>query len=101
MVFSVISSTVSTTRSMALGGIFLAPGSRKRDAVESLIMKRGTAAGFGGGFVSGAMMNWRSTINVLGPSVFGGMYAYGEIHRIAYFPRKPDTQIRGANGTNI
>jgi len=68
---------LSASASMWLGIVFGAPGGRKRDAAESLIMKLGAEAGFGNGFLSGAMMNFRAVINVIGPLLFGGLYARG------------------------
>merc|ERR1712050_390673 len=53
-------------------------GGRKRDAVESLIMKIGSDAGFGKGFLSGCLMNWRSVINIVGPLIVGSVYSYGK-----------------------
>jgi hypothetical protein len=49
-------------------------------------MKRGADAGLGGGFVSGAMMNWRSTVNVIGPTFFGALYAYGSARNFPGLP---------------
>ena len=62
---------------MWLGLMLAAPGARKRDAVEAIIMKRGKEAGFGGGFISGSLMNWRAVINVVGPVLFGSCYVFG------------------------
>lgn len=62
---------------MWLGLVFSIPGARKRDAVEALVMKTGSDAGFGKGFISGALMNWRAVINVVGPLLFGSVYTYG------------------------
>jgi hypothetical protein len=66
---------------MWLGLLFAIPGARKRDAVEALIMRKGAAAGFGKGFVSGSLMNWRAIINIIGPLVFGSMYTYGRARK--------------------
>lgn len=60
-----------------MGFILSIPGGRKRDAVESLIMKHGNEAGFGNGFISGSMMNFRAIINIFGPILFGSLYAQG------------------------
>merc|ERR1712048_354404 len=65
------------TASMYLGIIFGAPGGRKRDAAESLIMKIGNQEGFGNGFISSSMMNFRALINIAGPILFGSLYAWG------------------------
>merc|ERR1712151_1196059 len=54
------------------------PGGRKRDAIESLIMKLGNAEGYGNGFISGSMMNFRAIISIIGPLTFGTMYAWGK-----------------------
>ena len=42
-----------------------------------MVMKNGAEAGFGKGMLSGALMNWRSVINVLGPLIVGQGYTYG------------------------
>jgi len=57
--------------------LFGAPGGRKRDAAESLVMKLGNQEGFGNGFISGSMMNFRAIVNVLSPPVQGYLYAWG------------------------
>eukprot|EP00912_Choanoflagellata_sp_UC4_P001381 UC4_evm2s856 len=62
---------LGSTAGMVLGLLFSLPGARKRDAIEALVMKHGSDAGFGKGFISGALMNWR------GPLVFGSLYTYG------------------------
>jgi hypothetical protein len=62
---------------MWFGLLFSIPGARKRDAIEALIMRKGAAAGFGKGFISGSLMNWRAVINIIGPLVFGNMYTFG------------------------
>lgn len=62
---------------MIMGVIFAAPAGRKRDAVEALIMTLGQERGFGNGFVSSAMNNFRSIPNVLGPLLLGSAYAWG------------------------
>jgi len=67
-----------TTAAMSMGIVLSAPGGRKRDAVESLIMKIGGEAGFGNGFISGSMTNFRAIINILGPLLFGTAYAWGK-----------------------
>ena len=54
-----------------------APGGRKRDAVEALIMKHGSDAGLGKGFVSGSLMNFRSIVNIVAPAFFASMYQLG------------------------
>lgn len=40
-------------------------------------MKKGAEAGYGRGFLSGSLFNWRSVINIVGPLVFGTLYAFG------------------------
>ena len=62
---------------MWLGLVFAIPGARKRDAVEALIIQRGAEQGFGRGFLSGSLMNWKSVINIIGPVLFGSLYTYG------------------------
>lgn len=68
---------MSADSSMWLGLLFAIPGARKRDAVEALVMKIGAQEGFGKGFISGSLMNWRAVINVVGPTLFGTMYNFG------------------------
>lgn len=68
---------LSSWASMYLGILFGAPGGRKRDAAESLIMQLGAKEGFGNGFISGAMNNFRAVINIIGPTLFGRIYARG------------------------
>eukprot|EP00041_Stephanoeca_diplocostata_P014775 m.278994 g.278994 ORF g.278994 m.278994 type:complete len:447 (+) comp19795_c0_seq1:198-1538(+) len=68
---------LDNSMAMWIGLMISGPGARKRDAVEAMIMKRGRDAGLGGGYVSGCMMNWRACINVLGPVLFGTLYAHG------------------------
>ncbi len=60
-----------------LGLIPAAPGGRKRDAVEALIMKHGAAAGLGKGFISGSLMNFRAIVNTIAPAFLAQMYAWG------------------------
>ena len=55
---------------MWLGLIPGAPGGRKRDAVEALIMKHGGKAGLGRGFLSGSLMNFRAIVNIAAPAFF-------------------------------
>lgn len=62
---------------MYLGLLFGMAGGRKRDAIESMVMKVGLKEGFGGGFLSGALMNWRAITNMVGPLVVGSIYVYG------------------------
>ena len=55
-----------------LGLLFAIPGARKRDAVESLIVKLAAEEqGFGKGFISGSLMNFRAILNIAGPYLFG------------------------------
>jgi hypothetical protein len=68
---------LSPDAGMFLGVLFAAFGARKRDAVESLVMSHGAEQGFGRGFLSGSLMNWRAVVNVFGPLAFGQAYAYG------------------------
>lgn len=68
---------LGSTACVCLGMAFSAPGGRKRDAAESLIMKLGAEAGFGNGFISGSMMNMRALVNVLAPLYFGWLYNVG------------------------
>lgn len=70
-------SWLSTYVHMYLGVLFAAPGGRKRDAAEALIMKIGQEEGFGNGFLSGAMMNFRSITSIIGPLLLGSAYAWG------------------------
>lgn len=72
-----LSSMLPNNAIMYLSVFFGAPGGRKRDAAESLIMKIGSERGFGNGFISGSMMNFRAVINILGPVLFGSLYAWG------------------------
>lgn len=65
------------TAIMYLGMFFGAFGGRKRDGAEAMILRIGSDAGFGNAFMSGAMMNFRAIINVLGPLMFGSLYAWG------------------------
>jgi hypothetical protein len=67
---------------LSAGLLFAIPGARKRDVVEALVMKIGAAEGFGKGFISGSLMNWRAVINVVGPMLFGTVYNWG--HRNNY-----------------
>mmetsp|Transcript_74435 Transcript_74435/g.166995 ORF Transcript_74435/g.166995 Transcript_74435/m.166995 type:complete len:449 (+) Transcript_74435:111-1457(+) len=74
------------TLSAYLGVLFAAPGGRKRDAAESLIMRIGNQAGFGNGFISGCMNNYRALINVIGPVMFGSLYAWGSKRKLSGLP---------------
>jgi hypothetical protein len=71
------STVLSSSAAMWLGLVFAIPGARKRDAVEALIIQRGAEQGFGRGFLSGSLMNWKSVINIIGPVLFGSLYTYG------------------------
>lgn len=66
---------LSSSAAMWLGMVASAPGGRKRDAAEALIMSLGSEAGFGRGFLSGAMNNWRALVNIVCPLLFGWFYA--------------------------
>lgn len=74
-------SLLGANLSVWLGLVFGAPGARKRDAAESLIMKIGAEEGFGNGFTSGAMMNFRAIVNVIGPLLFGSLYAWSSKYK--------------------
>jgi MFS family permease len=63
---------------MWLGLVAAIPGARKRDVVEGLIMSEGTKEGFGKGFLSASMNNWRAVVNTLGPLFFGVVYNWGQ-----------------------
>jgi len=63
---------------MWLGLVAAIPGARKRDVVESLIMQEGTKTGFGKGFLSGSLMNWRAVVNTISPLFFGQVYLWGQ-----------------------
>ena len=63
---------------MWLGLVAAIPGARKRDVVESLVMQEGTKAGFGKGFLSGSLMNWRAVVNTISPLFFGQVYLWGQ-----------------------
>lgn len=69
---------VRTPLTWALSIMFLIPGARKRDGIEGALMLLGDEAGFGRGFMSGAMMNWRAVFNVITPVVLGYIYAWGK-----------------------
>merc|ERR1712113_871507 len=64
----------SAAAAMVIGVIVGIPGGRKRDAIESLIMKLGNGEGYGNGFISGSM-NFRAIITILGPLIFGSLYS--------------------------
>jgi len=70
-------SFLSPSGAMYLGLAFGIPGGRKRDGVESLIMKVGNELGFGNGFISSSMMNLRALVNVIGPLLFSALYNLG------------------------
>mmetsp|Transcript_19025 Transcript_19025/g.59815 ORF Transcript_19025/g.59815 Transcript_19025/m.59815 type:complete len:455 (-) Transcript_19025:257-1621(-) len=71
---------------MNMGVFFAAPAARKRDAVEALIMQIGQDRGFGNGFISGCMNNFRAIPNVLGPLMFGSAYAWGAKREKVWLP---------------
>jgi len=79
---------VPTPWTMTLALLFATPGMRKRDGLEGLILRLGSRAGFGRGFISGALMNWRAAFNVVAPLVLGHAYAWGvsRAHRAPYVP---------------
>jgi len=79
-------SGLSTTAAMYLGALLSFPGSRKRDCAESLIMTIGSEHGYGKGFISGSMNNFRALINILGPLIFGNAYAYGAKNKYPALP---------------
>ena len=68
---------INANAAMYVGLILAIPGARKRDAVESLIMKGGSDAGLGKGMISSSMMNFRAIVNIIGPYFFGKVYAIG------------------------
>jgi len=74
------------TVAMTLGQIIGIPGGRKRDAIESLIMKIGKREGYGNGFVSGCMMNFRAVISIIGPLMFGAAYTWGKKRNYPQLP---------------
>ena len=69
---------LSPDTAMYVGLLLTIPGGRKRDAVESLIVKMGAERGLGKGMISGSLMNFRACFNALGPFIFGRAYAYGK-----------------------
>lgn len=71
----------SESFNFTLGLIAMAPGSRKRDAVEALILRLGKKEGFGNGFVSGSLMNWRALQNVMFPVIWGTVYRRGRLSK--------------------
>lgn len=70
-------SAISGSTRMWLGLLPGAPGGRKRDAVEALIMKHGSKADLGRGFISGSLMNFRAIVNIIAPAFFSKMYQIG------------------------
>ena len=56
----------------------LVPGGRKRDAVENIVVNLGEDSGFGRGYVSGALMNFRAFINLIAPIIIGNVYAWSK-----------------------
>ena len=59
---------------MAIG--LMVPGGRKRDGVEAMLNDIGVKAGFGRGYISAALMNWRAISNVFAPLIFGNIYSW-------------------------
>jgi len=70
---------ISTAVTMTVALTILVPGTRKRDGLEGLVLHIGSEAGFGRGFISGALMNWRAMFNIVVPLVLGHAYAWGKI----------------------
>lgn len=52
-------------------------GERKRDAVETLIVKLGSEYGLGRGFLSAGMTNFRSIPNLVSPALWAVSYRNG------------------------
>lgn len=77
---------LSSFNSLYIGGAISFVGSRKRDCVESLIYSIGTEKGYGKGFMSGSINNFRAIVNILGPLIFGGTYAAGAERGFAALP---------------
>lgn len=63
---------------MLLAVACLVPGGRKRDAVENIVVNLGEDSGFGRGYVSGALMNFRAFINIIAPIIIGNVYAWSK-----------------------
>lgn len=69
---------LKTPHSWTLAVLLMIPGARKRDGIEGAMLLLGDEAGFGRGFMSGAMMNWRAVFSVITPVVLGYIYAWGK-----------------------
>ena len=46
--------------------------------LQNLNYARSTKAGFGKGFLSGSLMNWRAVVNTISPLFFGQVYLWGQ-----------------------
>jgi len=77
---------IPTGVSMALSLLASIPGSRKRDGIEGSFMLTGINAGYGRGFLNGALMNWRAVFNIFSPTMLGYMYSAGKRNGRPYLP---------------
>jgi MFS family permease len=71
---------------MIVGSILSWPGMRKRDCAEALLMTIGAQQGFGNGLIQGAMNNFRAIVNIIGPLLFGTLYAAGRKRNLPGLP---------------
>eukprot|EP00928_Gymnodinium_smaydae_P054967 TRINITY_DN38645_c0_g1_i1.p1 TRINITY_DN38645_c0_g1~~TRINITY_DN38645_c0_g1_i1.p1 ORF type:complete len:466 (-),score=23.54 TRINITY_DN38645_c0_g1_i1:225-1622(-) len=69
---------VPAALTMTVALTLIIPAARKRDGLEGLVHHVGSNAGFGHGFISAALMNWRAMFNISVPLLLGYVYAWAK-----------------------